>query len=137
MPRLEVRYVSATTTGLFEQSGAHYGEVWYRLGDHGVPMMSRQTTVEGVLETIYGLAGVDATRRDRRYLPRPSARSAAAAGSGRVLRPLAGAGHRRRRLSFGGGSHDRVQSTGRRRSLPALAVIVPLTAAEIKVDLQE
>jgi hypothetical protein len=59
MPRLEVRYVAATSTGLFEQSGAHYGEVWYRLGDNGVPMMSRQTTVEGVLETIYGLAGVE------------------------------------------------------------------------------
>jgi hypothetical protein len=60
MPRVEVRYVAATSTGLFEQSAAHYGEVWYRLGDKGVPMMSRSTTADGVLETIYGLAGVEA-----------------------------------------------------------------------------
>jgi hypothetical protein len=59
LPRVDVRYVAATSTGLFEQTTAHYGEVWYRLGDNGVPMMSRETTVEGVLETIYGLAGVE------------------------------------------------------------------------------
>jgi ABC-2 family transporter protein len=58
MPRVQVRYVAATSTGLFEQTAAHYGEVWYRLGDNGVPIMSRQTTAEGVLETIYGLAGL-------------------------------------------------------------------------------
>ena len=59
MPRVDVRYVAATTTGLFEQASAHYGEVWYRLGDNGVPSMNRITTVESVLETIYGLAGVE------------------------------------------------------------------------------
>src|SRR5262249_33797837 len=53
MPRLEVRYVASTSTGLFEQSAARYGEGWYQLGDNGVPMMSRQTTVEGALPTIY------------------------------------------------------------------------------------
>jgi ABC-type transport system involved in multi-copper enzyme maturation permease subunit len=57
MPRVEVRYVAATSTGLFEQGAAQYGEVWYRLGDSGVPIMSRQTTADGVLGTIYGLAG--------------------------------------------------------------------------------
>jgi len=59
MPRVDVRYVAGTSTGLFEQTAAHYGEVWYRLGDNGVPMMSRSTTAESVLETIYGLAGVE------------------------------------------------------------------------------
>ena len=59
MPRLQVRYVARTSTGLFEQSSAHYGEVWYQLDDRA-PVMSRKTTVDGVLETIYGLAGVEA-----------------------------------------------------------------------------
>jgi ABC-2 type transport system permease protein len=58
MPRVSVRYLASTSTGIFEQSGAHYGEVWYQLGD-GAKMMSRETTVQGVLETIYGLAGLE------------------------------------------------------------------------------
>ncbi len=56
MPRLEIRYVAATTTGLFEQSASHYGEIWYQLD--GRRTMSRTTTAEGVLETIFDLAGV-------------------------------------------------------------------------------
>jgi ABC-2 type transport system permease protein len=56
MPALQVEYVSATTTGLFEQTAAHYGEIWYDLG--GRKTMSRVTTTEGVLEAIYELAGV-------------------------------------------------------------------------------
>jgi MYXO-CTERM domain-containing protein len=56
MPRLEVRYVSATTTGLFEQTTAHYGEIWYELD--GRRTMNRTTTVDGVLDTIFELAGV-------------------------------------------------------------------------------
>jgi hypothetical protein len=56
MPRLQVQYVAATTTGLFEQTAAHYGEIWYELG--GQRAMSRVTTAEGVLETIFELAGV-------------------------------------------------------------------------------
>jgi hypothetical protein len=55
MPRLAVRYVSATSIGLFEQTSAGYGEIWYRLG--GRRTMSRATTAEGVLEAIYSLAG--------------------------------------------------------------------------------
>jgi ABC-2 type transport system permease protein len=56
LPRVEVQYVSATSIGLFEQTSAHYGEIWYDLG--GRRAMSRLTTGEGVLETIYSLAGV-------------------------------------------------------------------------------
>ena len=56
MPRVQVDYVSATSIGLFEQTGAHYGEIWYELG--GRKAMSRMTAAEGVLETIYELAGV-------------------------------------------------------------------------------
>jgi ABC-2 type transport system permease protein len=55
MPTLQVRYVSATSIGLFEQTSAHYGEIWYELG--GRRAMSRTTTAEGVLEAIYSLAG--------------------------------------------------------------------------------
>jgi ABC-2 type transport system permease protein len=57
MPRVSVRYVASSTTGLFEQTGAHYGEIWYQLGDRA-PAMGRDTTVDGVLEMIYDLAGV-------------------------------------------------------------------------------
>jgi hypothetical protein len=58
MPKLEVNYVSATSIGLFEQTSAHYGEIIYDLG--GRKTMSRLTSAEGVLETIYSLAGVEA-----------------------------------------------------------------------------
>ena len=56
LPKVQVQYVSATSIGLFEQTSPHYGEVWYELG--GKREMSRVTTAEGVLETIYALAGV-------------------------------------------------------------------------------
>jgi ABC-2 type transport system permease protein len=56
MPDVEVRYVSATSIGLFEQTSSGYGEIWYDLG--GKKTMSRVTTAEGVLEAIYSLAGV-------------------------------------------------------------------------------
>ncbi len=56
MPSLSVRYVSTTTTGLFEQATAGYGEIRYDLG--GRKTTSRLTTGEAVLDTIYGLAGI-------------------------------------------------------------------------------
>jgi ABC-2 type transport system permease protein len=58
MPNLKVEYISATSTGLFEQTSSHYGEIWYELG--GRREMSRLTTAEGVLEKIYPLAGIAA-----------------------------------------------------------------------------
>jgi ABC-2 type transport system permease protein len=58
MPKMQVQYVSATSIGLFEQTTQHYGEIWYDL--NGKRAMSRVTTAEGVLETIYALAGVNA-----------------------------------------------------------------------------
>ena len=56
MPDVTVEYVSATSIGLFEQTSAHYGEIWYEL--RGKKTMSRLTNAEGVLETIFDLAGV-------------------------------------------------------------------------------
>jgi ABC-2 type transport system permease protein len=52
----DIRYVSETTTGLFEQTREQYGQIHYQLGSRtGV---SRATTVEGVLNEIYTLAEI-------------------------------------------------------------------------------
>jgi hypothetical protein len=56
LPHTQVQYVSNTSIGLFEQTAPHYGEIWYDLG--GKRVMSRTTTAEGVLETIYSVAGI-------------------------------------------------------------------------------
>ena len=56
VPKLRVTYVSATSTGLFEQTASHYGEIFYDLG--GRQAENRLTSAEGVLETIYSLAGI-------------------------------------------------------------------------------
>ena len=56
LPAVQVQYLSATSIGLFEQTSAGYGEIWYELA--GRKTMSRVTTAEGVLETIYSLAGI-------------------------------------------------------------------------------
>ena len=56
MPAVQVRYVAATSIGLFEQTSAGYGEIRYEL--NGRKTMSRVTTAEGVLEAIYSLAGI-------------------------------------------------------------------------------
>ena len=56
MPNLDVRYVSATSIGLFEQTASHYGEISYSLG--GRTAVSRATTPEAVLEAIYTLASI-------------------------------------------------------------------------------
>ena len=56
LPRTEVRYVSATSIGLFEQTASQYGEIQYQL--NGKREMSRVTTAEGVLEAIYAVAGI-------------------------------------------------------------------------------
>lgn len=56
MPNVTVEYVSGTSTGLFEQAGAHYGEIWYDLA--GKKAVGRAATTDGVLDAIYELAGV-------------------------------------------------------------------------------
>jgi hypothetical protein len=56
MPVVQVKYISSTSIGLFEQTAPHYGEIWYELG--GRREMSRATTAESALETVYSLAGV-------------------------------------------------------------------------------
>ena len=56
LPATEVTFISSTTIGMFEQTSEHYGEVWYEIG--GRRAMSRITTAEAVLETIYDLAKI-------------------------------------------------------------------------------
>ena len=58
MRDLEVEYRSATSIGMFEQTRAGYGEIWYAM--NGRKTMSRATTEEGVLEAIYEVAGITA-----------------------------------------------------------------------------
>jgi ABC-type transport system involved in multi-copper enzyme maturation permease subunit len=55
LPHLEVRYIAATSTGMFEQASPHYGEIWYEVD--GKKTMSRAVTEEGALEAIYSLSG--------------------------------------------------------------------------------
>lgn len=65
MHEVDVTYVSASTTGLFEQANDHYGEIEYDLGDeHSV---NRKTTTGGVLDTIYSMAGLDAPDEFNNY----------------------------------------------------------------------
>jgi hypothetical protein len=54
--KLRVRYVAATSIGIFEQANTGYGEIWYDVA--GRKTMSRATTAEGVLEAIYSVAGI-------------------------------------------------------------------------------
>jgi ABC-2 type transport system permease protein len=81
MPDVRVRYVSATSIGLFEQTGAGYGEIWYDLS--GRKTMSRVTTAEGVLEAVYSLAGIKppAENDDAAFRGHPLAAPPARAGT--------------------------------------------------------
>jgi ABC-type transport system involved in multi-copper enzyme maturation permease subunit len=90
IPGVRVEYVSATSTGLFEQTADKYGEIWYEL--NGRRHMSRVTTAEGVLESVFELAGVaaPAPRDDEIFRGHPlAARPSGAAAVFYVGWPLA------------------------------------------------
>jgi hypothetical protein len=80
MPNVEVSYVAATSIGLFEQTSPGYGEIHYYLD--GRSTTSRITTAEGVLETIYSLAGITPPKEDEEPVFRGHPLAAAAAGAG-------------------------------------------------------
>jgi ABC-2 type transport system permease protein len=61
-PDVNVRYQSATSIGLFEQTSSGYGEIWYDV--QGKKATGRSVTSESALETIYSLAGVTAAADD-------------------------------------------------------------------------
>ena len=54
MNEVDVTYAARGRSGLFERPDQHYGEIWYQLGDRRE--MTRSTTDEIVLETIYRLS---------------------------------------------------------------------------------
>jgi hypothetical protein len=56
MPDVSIAYVARTSVGLYEQNTEHYGEIIYTLGNK--QEVSRIVTAEGVLESIYAVAGV-------------------------------------------------------------------------------
>jgi hypothetical protein len=56
LPRTRITYVSATSTGLFEQTRDKYGEIEYALGSQSAS--SRSITTDGVLESVFTLAGL-------------------------------------------------------------------------------
>lgn len=56
MPDVAISYVARTSVGLYEQNTEHYGEVVYTLGPK--QEISRVVTTEGVLESIYAVAGI-------------------------------------------------------------------------------
>jgi hypothetical protein len=55
VPEVEVNYRARTTTGLYEQADAGYGEIRYTVGDR--TGASRALTDEAVIETLLELAG--------------------------------------------------------------------------------
>ncbi len=83
MPKVQVRYVSSTSIGLFEQNRPGYGEIWYELG--GRKSMSRMTTAEGVLEEIYSLAKVSPPVENEAGMFRGHPLAAAATGAGALF----------------------------------------------------
>jgi ABC-2 family transporter protein len=83
MQNVRISYVSATSIGLFEQTSPGYGEIWYFLGTR--KEMSRATTEEGVLETIYSLARVEPPKSDDDAVYRGRPLAARAKGAGFVF----------------------------------------------------
>jgi hypothetical protein len=86
MPAVQVRYVSNTSIGLFEQTRPGYGEIWYNLG--GRKNMSRMTTAESVLEEIYSLAGVSPPQENEAEVFRGHPLAVPATGAGPVFYAL-------------------------------------------------
>lgn len=80
---VDVKYESATSIGLFEQTADKYGEIWYEL--NGRRVVSRVTTAEGVLETIYELAQITGPRDEDREIFRGYPLPVAPAGAASIF----------------------------------------------------
>lgn len=65
MARVDVSYQSRSTTGLFEQADAHYGEIEYELDQQHAA--NYKTNTSGVLRTIYDIAGIEAPDESDEY----------------------------------------------------------------------
>jgi len=62
VPELHINYLARSTTGLFEEADAGYGEVHYQIGEKTVT--SRVVTEDGVLESIFSAAGIEPPDED-------------------------------------------------------------------------
>lgn len=56
LPNLTADYAAQSRTGLFEEAGEHYGEIWYEY--QGRKVMNRSTTEPIVLEQLFQLAEI-------------------------------------------------------------------------------
>ncbi|MBI1762465.1 MAG: ABC transporter permease subunit [Acidobacteria bacterium] len=56
LPQLTAVYAAQSRTGLFEESGQHYGEIWYEY--QGRKVMNRSTTEPIVLEQLFQLVEI-------------------------------------------------------------------------------
>ena len=124
LPHLTVRYVSATSIGIFEQANAGYGEIWYEL--NGRKAMRCATTAEATLEAIYLVAGIPAPSNRTKCFP---------CGTAYLLQELHFA-----LLLFGLAVSVPVKrdpGTKETQMKPLIFLIaVSLSAADIKVDLK-
>jgi len=73
LPSVHIDYIAATRTGMFEQTAAAYGEIWYDVA--GRRALNRSVTTESVLETIFSLAQIEprAERADEIFRGHPLA----------------------------------------------------------------
>jgi hypothetical protein len=83
LPDVQIQYISTSSIGLFEQTRPGYGEIWYELGGHKT--MSRVTTAEGVLESIFSLAGITPPADDDESVFRGHPLATPANGAGLVF----------------------------------------------------
>ncbi|MBS1825393.1 MAG: hypothetical protein JST93_08740 [Acidobacteria bacterium] len=60
VPDVEIAYLASTSTGLFEQAAEGYGEIQYDM--NGRLLLSRATSVDGVLEAVYAVSGTEAAK---------------------------------------------------------------------------
>ena len=105
VPHVDVTYVARTSSGLYEQADPGYGEIWYTIG--GQPRSSRVMTDEGVLETIFDVAGVStpAESKTSAYMGHPLVARPTGART-HVLWHLAGRDDRRPVSGEQGDTHD-------------------------------
>ncbi|MFN7937669.1 MAG: hypothetical protein U0R19_30350 [Bryobacteraceae bacterium] len=60
MPHVDIAFAASTSTGMFEQTSEGYGEIQYQMD--GRLVLSRATTVDGVLEAVYAVSLTEAAK---------------------------------------------------------------------------
>jgi len=80
---LDIQYLSSTSTGLYEQTAAGYGEITYSM--NGRSTTSRATTVEAVLEAVYSVAAVQPPKESDEPVYRGHALNVAPTGAAAIF----------------------------------------------------